>query len=196
MVCVDGIVPVASLVLQELDEELWRFSATDFLKTVQGPELAAAIVLQRPEWAALPIEVATSTALASLLAAPGWAAPGYAVWGTFKYQPGFDHFDYVNPQAPRGGELRLIAGSRISTFDKYNPFTLKGTAPSFLADLLFESLLTAPMDEIGVGYGLLAGGSSVGSLALGGGLGLRRAGRGLGGLGPAIGGGRRTRTRG
>ncbi len=76
--------------------------------------------------------------------------------GHFKYPAGFDHFDYVNPQAPKGGELRLVAGSRISTFDKYNPFTLKGTAPSFLGDLLFESLLTGSMDEIGVGYGLLA----------------------------------------
>ena len=87
---------------------------------------------------------------------PGWAAPGYAVWGTFKYPPGFKHFEYVNPQAPKGGELRLVAGSRISTFDKYNPFTLKGTAPSFLGDLLFEGLLTGSMDEVGVGYGLLA----------------------------------------
>lgn len=89
-------------------------------------------------------------------AAPVWAAPGYAVWGTFKYPPGFTHFDYVNPDAPKGGELRLVAGSRISTFDKYNPFTLKGTAPSFLGDLLFEGLLTGSMDEIGVAYGLLA----------------------------------------
>lgn len=94
--------------------------------------------------------------LAALLSIPCWAAPGYAVWGTFKYAPGFGHFDYVNPQAPKGGELRLVAGSRISTFDKYNPFTLKGTAPSFLGDLLFESLLTGSMDEVGVGYGLLA----------------------------------------
>ncbi len=85
-----------------------------------------------------------------------WAAPGYSVWSTFKYAPGFDHFDYVNPQAPKGGELRLIAGSRISTFDKYNPFTIKGTAPSFLSELLFESLLVSSMDEVGVGYGLLA----------------------------------------
>jgi len=84
------------------------------------------------------------------------AAPGYSVWGDFKYQPGFSHFDYVNPAAPKGGELRMVAGSRISTFDKYNPFTLKGNAPSFLGDLLFESLLTSPMDEIGVAYGLLA----------------------------------------
>jgi microcin C transport system substrate-binding protein len=91
-----------------------------------------------------------------ILARPGWAAPGYAVWGTFKYAPGFAHFDYVNPNAPKGGELRMVAGSRISTFDKYNPYTLKGNAPSFTGDLLFESLLVAPYDEIGVGYGLLA----------------------------------------
>ena len=78
------------------------------------------------------------------------------MWGTFKYAPGFDHFDYVNPGAPKGGELRLVAGSRISTFDKYNPYTLKGSAPSFLLDLLFESLLTGSMDEVGVAYGLLA----------------------------------------
>ena len=92
----------------------------------------------------------------ALMAGTGWAAPGYAVWGAFKYPPGFTHFDYVNPAAPKGGELRMVAGSRISTFDKYNPYTLKGNAPSFLGDLLFESLLTGPMDEIGVGYGLLA----------------------------------------
>lgn len=95
--------------------------------------------------------------LAVLLAsAAGQAAPGYAVWGTFKYAPGFDHFDYVNPQAPKGGELRLTPNSRVSTFDKFNPYTLKGQAPSYLGDLLFESLLAGAMDEVGVAYGLLA----------------------------------------
>ena len=34
------------------------------------------------------------------------AAPGYSVWGEFKYAPGFTHFDDVNPRAPKGGELR------------------------------------------------------------------------------------------
>lgn len=94
--------------------------------------------------------------IALCLAGPAWSAPGYSVWGDFKYAPGFDHFDYVNPNAPKGGELRMVAGSRISTFDKYNPFTLKGNAPSFLADLVFESLLIGPMDENGTGYGMLA----------------------------------------
>ena len=64
--------------------------------------------------------------LASWMACTAWAAPGYSVWGTFKYAPGFDHFDYVNPNAPKGGELRMVSGLRVSTFDKYNPFTLKG----------------------------------------------------------------------
>jgi microcin C transport system substrate-binding protein len=91
-----------------------------------------------------------------VLSRVAWSAPGYSVWGDFKYPPGFTHFDYVNPQAPKGGELRLVSGSRVSTFDKYNPFTLKGITPSYLADLLFESLLTGSMDENGVGYGLLA----------------------------------------
>ena len=38
---------------------------------------------------------------------PLWAAHGYALWGNLKYPAGFDHFDYVNPGAPKGGELRL-----------------------------------------------------------------------------------------
>ncbi len=100
--------------------------------------------------------VSLMSLLMLLVSQVAWAAPAYSVWGIFKYPPGFDHFDYVNPQAPKGGELRLVAGSRISTFDKYNPFTIKGTVPSFLTELLFESLLTGSMDEVGVGYGLLA----------------------------------------
>ena len=90
------------------------------------------------------------------LARSGWAAPGYSVWGDFKYKPGFTHFDYVNPSAPKGGELSLVAGSRVSNFDKLNPLTIKGHDPSFLEDMLFESLLTSPFDELGVAYGLLA----------------------------------------
>jgi microcin C transport system substrate-binding protein len=55
-----------------------------------------------------------------------WAAHGYALWGELKYPAGFAHFDYVNPDAPKGGELRLVSNLRTSTFDKYNPFTIKG----------------------------------------------------------------------
>jgi len=94
--------------------------------------------------------------LLTVCAVPAWAAHGYALWGDLKYPPGFDHFDYVNPQAPKGGELRLVSNLRTSTFDKYNPFTLKGSAPAYLSALLFDSLLTGSMDETGSGYGLLS----------------------------------------
>lgn len=84
------------------------------------------------------------------------AAHGYALWGDLKYPEGFAHFEYVNPQAPKGGELRLVSNLRVSTFDKYNPFTLRGSAPAYLSDLMFDSLLAGALDETGSGYGLLA----------------------------------------
>jgi microcin C transport system substrate-binding protein len=92
---------------------------------------------------------------------PAWAAHGYALWGALKYPPGFDHFAYVNPAAPKGGEIRLVSNLRYSTFDKYNPFTMKGSPPAYLAGLMFDSLLTGALDEEGAGYGLLAGDVSV-----------------------------------
>ncbi|RYF82273.1 MAG: ABC transporter substrate-binding protein [Comamonadaceae bacterium] len=84
------------------------------------------------------------------------AAHGYALWDDLKYAEGFTAFDYVNTDAPKGGELRLVSNLRFSTFDKYNPFTLKGSYPAYIADLMFETLLFTPMDETASGYGLLA----------------------------------------
>jgi microcin C transport system substrate-binding protein len=91
-----------------------------------------------------------------VLCSPVWAAHGYALWGDLKYPPDFPHFAYVNPQAPKGGELRLVSNLRVSTFDKYNPFTIKGSAPAYLSDLMFDSLLAGSLDETAAGYGLLA----------------------------------------
>ncbi|MDP3520643.1 MAG: extracellular solute-binding protein [Hydrogenophaga sp.] len=90
------------------------------------------------------------------LTAPAWAAHGYALWGDLKYPAGFSHFGYVNPQAPKGGDIRLVSNQRTSTFDKYNPFTIKGSAPAYLSSLMFESLLIGALDETASGYGLLA----------------------------------------
>ena len=87
---------------------------------------------------------------------PSWAAHGYALWGDLKYPASFTHFDYVNPEAPKRGELRLVSNLRVSAFDKYNPFTIKGNAPAYLSDMMFDSLLTGSLDETGSGYGLLA----------------------------------------
>ena len=87
---------------------------------------------------------------------PAWAAHGYALWGELKYPPDFEHFAYVNPQAPKGGELRLVSNQRTSTFDKYNPFTVRGSAPAYLSSLMFDTLLVGAMDETAAAYGLLA----------------------------------------
>ena len=99
---------------------------------------------------------------ALLMACPAaWGAHGYALWNDLKYPAGFAHFDYVNAQAPKGGELRLVSNLRVSTFDKYNPFTIKGSAPAYLATLMFDSLLQASLDETASAYGLLAEGVEV-----------------------------------
>ena len=97
-----------------------------------------------------------SAVLLAAFSLPAWAAHGYALWGELKYPPGFAHFDYVNPAAPKGGEIRLVGNSRASTFDKYNPFTIQGSAPTYLSELMFDSLLAGSLDEAGAAYGLLA----------------------------------------
>lgn len=94
--------------------------------------------------------------LTASVTVPVYADYAYALWGTPKYPADFAHFDYVNPHAPKGGELRLVSNQRASTFDKYNPFTIKGSAPAYLSQLMFDSLLVGSMDETATGYGLLA----------------------------------------
>jgi len=93
---------------------------------------------------------------AGAFAAPAWAAHGYAQFGDIKYPAGFPHFEWVNPNAPKGGDIELVPPLRITNFDKYNPFTLKGTAPPGLSALVFETLLTGTLDEPDTAYGLLA----------------------------------------
>ncbi|MDP3139238.1 MAG: extracellular solute-binding protein [Burkholderiaceae bacterium] len=87
---------------------------------------------------------------------PAWCAHAYGQFGDVKYPAGFSHFDYVNPQAPKGGEITLVSPTRLSNFDKYNPFTLKGSAPPNLNGFIFETLLTGTLDEPTTAYGLLA----------------------------------------
>jgi microcin C transport system substrate-binding protein len=84
------------------------------------------------------------------------AAHAYAQFGDIKYPPGFAHFEWVNPNAPKGGEIELVPPLRITNFDKFNPFTLKGTSAPGLGGLVFETLVTGTMDEPTTAYGLLA----------------------------------------
>jgi len=94
--------------------------------------------------------------LACLAAAPAWAAHAYAQFGDVKYPPGFTHFAYVNPAAPKGGEICMVPPTRPTNFDKFNPFTLKGTPPHNIGALMFDTLLVGNSDEPTTAYGLLA----------------------------------------
>ena len=85
-----------------------------------------------------------------------WAAHAYAQFGDIKYAPGFTHFSYVNPAAPKGGEIRMVPPTRPTNFDKFNPYTLRGTAPYGISTLMVESLLVGNSEEPTTSYGLLA----------------------------------------
>lgn len=91
-----------------------------------------------------------------VLAAAGGAqaAPseGLSLYGDLKYQPGFAHFDYTNPAAPKGGAMRYSA---IGTFDTLNPFTINGVAAAGIG-LVFDTLMAASQDEPASEYGLAA----------------------------------------
>jgi microcin C transport system substrate-binding protein len=80
----------------------------------------------------------------------------HAAFGQPKYPPGFTHFDYVNPDAPKGGTINLRNPDRRSSFDKFNPFTTKGNAPAGMSIFMFESLTVPGSDELQTMYGLLA----------------------------------------
>jgi peptide/nickel transport system substrate-binding protein/microcin C transport system substrate-binding protein len=73
-----------------------------------------------------------------------------------KYPRGFPHFEYVNPTAPKGGVMRLSNPDRRSSFDKYNPYTVKGVAPAAMTMFVFEPLAITSMDEPQAMYGLIA----------------------------------------
>ena len=77
---------------------------------------------------------------------------GIAMHGDPKYATGFPHLDYVNPDAPKGGELRRAV---TGTFDSLNPFIIKGV-PARGRHLVFESLLKRAWDEPFSLYGLIA----------------------------------------
>jgi microcin C transport system substrate-binding protein len=80
------------------------------------------------------------------------ASHGLSLFGALKYGPGFKHFEYVNPEAPKGGDVRLAA---IGTFDSLNPFILKGVPAAGIGQI-FDTLTVASSDEASAEYGLIA----------------------------------------
>ena len=79
---------------------------------------------------------------------------GLSLFGELKYPQGFKHFDYVNPNAPKGGSVRLNA---FGTFDNFNEVVagLKGSI-AVGAGLISDTLLVSALDEVSTEYGLLA----------------------------------------
>jgi len=75
-------------------------------------------------------------------------AHGISTFGTLKLPADFKHLPYVNPDAPKGGEISQWAPG---TFDSVNPYTIKG-APVSLGSIFYESILTGTADEIGASY--------------------------------------------
>ena len=73
---------------------------------------------------------------------------GISTFGNLKYGPDMVHLDYVNPDAPKGGEASVFG---LGTFDSMNPYTRKGRAGS-LSTVFFEEMLTGTADEIGSAY--------------------------------------------
>jgi microcin C transport system substrate-binding protein len=109
--------------------------------------------------------LATLLALSLALAAPAGAqqapaeapaAPkpshGISLYGDLKYPGGFTHYDYVNPDAPKGGTLRLAA---TDGFDSLNPYIVRGRPAEGLG-YLYETLTVKSEDEPSSEYGLVA----------------------------------------
>ena len=95
----------------------------------------------------------------SLTALPGWGQDdeltvthGVSTFGDLRYGPDFEHLDYVNPDAPQGGEISFAWSS--GNFDSVHPYTRQGR-PAVLSSVFFESMLIGTADEIGSSYCLL-----------------------------------------
>ena len=118
-------------------------------------------LLQSGAFAAVAPALGAATGLPGVSPARAQTATGEPVWrhalslfGDIRYPAGFKRFDYVNPDAPKGGVARMIS---IGTFDNFNIAVagVKGSiAPA--AALIYETLMTHAQDEVATEYGLLA----------------------------------------
>jgi microcin C transport system substrate-binding protein len=106
-----------------------------------------------------------AAALASVFSPPAMAGEdleqhGISAFGDLKYPPDFKHFDYINPNAPKGGVFSSVAPTRIFnqnplTFNSLNSYILKGDAAQGM-ELTFARLMTRAQDEPDALYGLAA----------------------------------------
>ncbi len=114
----------------------------------------------RPLVASLALLVMTAVIpLSNARAADAEWRTAVSALGKPKYGPDFKHFDFVNPDAPKGGTLNQIAQG---SFDSLNPFVVQGTSAAglpggtILGGYLYDTLLSRALDEPATNYGLLA----------------------------------------
>jgi microcin C transport system substrate-binding protein len=105
---------------------------------------------------------AIKAAAAAVLGAACWAgaataAPkhGLSIFGDLKYPADVQHFDYVNPNAPKGGRVAQVGSGSVTTYDSFNAYILKGDAAQG-TELLFDTLMARAQDEPDAVYGLIA----------------------------------------
>lgn len=80
---------------------------------------------------------------------------GIAMHGEAAYEKGFPHFNYVNPDAPKGGSIRMAVVA--NGFDSLNPFVIRGVAAAGVDTYVYDTLLAPSDDEPFSAYGLIAG---------------------------------------
>ncbi len=98
------------------------------------------------------VVIALGLAVSAAFAQSSGPRHGLALFGDLKYPANFQHFDYADPEAIKGGGVKYAA---IGTFDTLNPFTLKGQAAAG-AGAMFDTLMIASEDEPASTYGLIA----------------------------------------
>jgi microcin C transport system substrate-binding protein len=120
-----------------------RLTRRSILRT--GTIVALSPLFDQAPWPATPARAQNSE--------PQWRH-GLSLFGDLKYPPGFSHFDYVNPQAPKGGGVRLVARG---TFDNFNQAIagLKGLF-AVAAGTICDTLMVPSLDEPTAHYGLIA----------------------------------------
>jgi microcin C transport system substrate-binding protein len=116
-------------------------------KRIRTPASAALLVLG--------LALGAAAGLSPAPAAASGPAHGLSTFGELNYKADFQHFDWVNPQAPRGGRLALIGTLARTTFDSFNGYILKGDAAQGI-ELLFDALMVSSGDEPDAVYGLVA----------------------------------------
>lgn len=110
--------------------------------------------------AILGLGLGLAVAAAALPARADGASHGLSTFGELKYPVDFAHFDYVKPDAPKGGRISTIGTLALTTFDSFNGFILKGD-PAQGIGFVFDSLMTRALDEPDAVYGLVARSAAV-----------------------------------